>query len=108
MDNISQNCQTPLTGEFCSNCGQRTYRRIDRKYILDELQETILHTNKRFLRTLRKLILNPGKTARNFIDGQRVRHYKPLLLVFILSGINVFVSYKLLNSGEMLEGFYSR
>ncbi|WP_113652314.1 DUF3667 domain-containing protein [Pedobacter namyangjuensis] len=94
MDNICSNCSNPITANFCSNCGQKKYKRIDRKYVLDEVQYTLLHTNKGFLYSVKNLIKNPGKTAKDYIDGNRVNHYKPLLLVFVLSSISTFLAYK--------------
>lgn len=95
MNTICPNCQHEITGNFCSNCGQKKYKRIDRKYISDELQYSLLHTNKGFFYSVKSIAKNPGKTAREFIDGNRVNHYKPILLVLLLSGISAFVSFKL-------------
>jgi len=85
------NCQTPITENFCGNCGQKKYKRIDRKYIIDEVQYSVLHTNKGFLYSVKNILKNPGKTARNFIEGNRVNHYKPILLAFVLSGISALL-----------------
>lgn len=47
--------------------------------------------------------MNPGKTARTFIDGNRVNHYKPVALAFILSGISAFISFKIIGLGEIMN-----
>ncbi len=101
------NCNQPITANFCGNCGQKKYKRIDRKYILDEVQYTFIHTNKGFLYSVKNIIKNPGKTARNFIEGNRVNHYKPILLAFVLSGISAFISYKIIGFAEIMKKFYS-
>src|SRR5690554_4649774 len=106
MENNCLNCNQPITGNFCANCGQKKYKRIDRKYLIDELQYTVLHTNKGFFYTVKNLIKNPGKTAREFIDGNRVNHYKPILLVFLLSTISTFIMYKMIGMGEILEEYF--
>jgi hypothetical protein len=106
MEDNCKNCGTLITANFCSNCGQKKYKRIDKKYLIDELQYTVLHTNKGLLHTLKKLIKNPGKTAREFVDGNRVNHYKPILLVFLLSTISAFVMYKVIGMGELMDRFY--
>lgn len=62
--------------------------------MMDEVQYTLLHTNKGFLYSVKNLIKNPGKTAKEYVDGNRVNHYKPLLLVFVLSSISTFLAYK--------------
>ncbi len=97
------NCNEPIASNFCGNCGQKKYKRIDKKYIWDEIQYTLLHTNKGFLYSVKQLLKNPGKTAREFIDGNRVNHYKPILLAFVLSGISTFISFKIIDLEEMVS-----
>ena len=101
-----QNCNEIITGNFCANCGQKKYKRIDKKYVWDEIQYTFLHTNKGFLYSIKNIIKNPGKTARKFIDGNRVNHYKPILLTFVLSGIAAFLTYKVLGLREVMSKYY--
>lgn len=108
MENICRNCHNEITENFCANCGQKKYKRIDKKYILDELQYTVFHTNKGLLYSLKRILRNPGKTAREFIDGNRVNHYKPILLVFVLSGIATFVSFKILKLNEMMNAQFAQ
>ncbi|RZL66692.1 MAG: DUF3667 domain-containing protein [Pedobacter sp.] len=108
MENNCTHCNQLITENFCSNCGQKKYKRIDRKYLWEELQYTIFHTNKGLLYSIKNIIKNPGKTARAFIDGDRVNHYKPILLVFLLSGISAFISYKIIGLNEMMGTFYDQ
>lgn len=103
MENTCQNCNHTIIENFCSNCGQKKYKRIDKKYVLDEIQYTLLHTNKGLFYSIKKILKNPGQTAREYIDGNRVNHYKPILLIFLLSGISAFISYKLLGFAEVIQ-----
>lgn len=105
MDNICQNCTIAINENFCSNCGQKKFKRIDRKYIWDEVQYSLIHTNKGFLYSAKKIIKNPGKTAHEFIYGNRVNHYKPILLVFLLSGISAFISYKIIGLDKIMNDY---
>jgi hypothetical protein len=102
------NCGKPVKENYCGNCGQKKYERIDKKYIINELENTILQTNKGFLYSIKSIIKNPGKTAREFIDGNRINHYKPILLAFLLSGISAFISFKIIGLKEMIELYYSK
>ena len=78
MENTCQNCNNLIVENFCSNCGQKKFKRIDKKYVFDEIQYTLLHTNKGLFYSIKKLLRNPGKTAREYIEGNRVNHYKPI------------------------------
>ena len=92
MSEICKNCTEEITLNFCPNCGQKKAKRIDRTYIKDELQYTVLHMNKGFFYSIKKILRAPGKTAREFLEGNRVNHYKPILLVFVVSGISAFLT----------------
>ena len=107
MESNCKNCNTVFEDNFCGNCGQKKYKRIDKKYIWDEVQYTFLHTNKGFLYSVKSIIKNPGKTAKDFIDGNRVNHYKPILLAFVLSGISTFISYKIIGLNKIMSEFYT-
>ncbi|MBB4807855.1 magnesium-transporting ATPase (P-type) [Chryseobacterium defluvii] len=58
--------------------------------------------------SVKNILKNPGKTAKEYIDGNRVNHYKPILLVFVLSGIATFISYKILNLKEVMSAYFSQ
>lgn len=102
------NCGKPVCENYCGFCGQKKYTRIDKKYILNEIENTILQTNKGFLYSIKNIVINPGKTAKEFIDGSRINHYKPILLAFLLSGISAFISFKIIGLKEITEEFYSK
>ena len=105
---ICRNCGTKFYDNFCGNCGQKKYHRIDRKYFMDEVQYIVLHTNKGFFYTLKNILINPGKTAREYIDGKRVKHYKPILLAFVLSGLSVFLSHYVFKFDSLMDAFAAK
>lgn len=91
---LCKNCEHVFQGNFCSNCGQKTNTvRLDWHYIQEELKYTFLHINKGLLFTVKELLTRPGKSVREFIEGKRIRHYKPILLVFVLAGLNGLLSH---------------
>ncbi|MEC4054383.1 DUF3667 domain-containing protein [Myroides odoratimimus] len=108
MDDHCTNCNHIVTQNFCSNCGQKKYSRLNKNYLLEELYEVVVYTNKGFLYSLKKVVSNPGKTAREFIDGKRVNHYKPILLSFVLSGISTLISFQLIGLGKPLANLNSK
>lgn len=97
MENqLCKNCSNPYNSNFCSHCGQKTKTiKLDWYYIKDEIKYTILHVNKGFFYSIKELYTRPGDTIKDFIEGKRINHYKPILLVFVLAGISGFLSLKL-------------
>ncbi|MBD3582784.1 DUF3667 domain-containing protein [Flavobacterium selenitireducens] len=82
-----KNCNTTFEGNFCNHCGQKAKTaRLDWNYVADEAKYTFLHFNGGATYTLKQLVTRPGHAAREFIEGKRVKHYKPLLLIFVLAG----------------------
>jgi len=106
MSEICKNCSEEIVLNFCGNCGQKKAKRIDRTYIKDELQYTVLHMNKGFLYSIKKILRGPGKTAREFVEGNRVNHYKPILLVFVVAGISAFLTNTFIHPGEIMARFF--
>ncbi|NBL65690.1 DUF3667 domain-containing protein [Flavobacterium sp. NST-5] len=107
-ETVCLNCQNVISENFCGNCGQKKFKRIDKKYLTDEMQYLLLHTNKGFFYSLKNLLKNPGKTARNFIEGNRVNHYKPILMAFVLSTISAFVSLKIIGLNDKMLAIFSQ
>ncbi|AQX06088.1 hypothetical protein ATB99_16180 [Elizabethkingia meningoseptica] len=105
MENILERCSscgTTVNGNYCSECGQKKFKKIDRSYVMDEAMSFAYYTEKGFFYSVKNIILNPGKTARKFLEGDRIHHYKPFALTMVLSGISVLLS-NLLGIKEILE-----
>lgn len=106
MSEICKNCTDEIVMNFCPNCGQKKAKRIDRTYLKDEIQYTVLHMNKGFFYSIKKILRAPGKTAREFVEGNRVNHYKPILLVFVVAGISAFLTNTFIHPEEIMVKFY--
>lgn len=72
--------------------------------MLDEIKYTFLHVNKGFVYTIKELFTRPGQSIKEFIEGKRIKHYKPLLLVFVLAGINGYLASQM-NMREMMQDY---
>ncbi len=91
-----QNCNHEFVGQYCSQCGQRAdTHRINWHYIWHEIPHSVWHYDSGIFFTLRELITRPGYTIRDFLNGKRVKHYRPLALLLILGAILVFASHSL-------------
>lgn len=108
MSEICKNCSNEIVLNFCGNCGQKKAKRIDRTYIKDEIQYTVFHMNKGFLYSIKKILRAPGKTAREFLEGNRVNHYKPILLLFVVAGFSAFLTNTFIHPDTVLAEIYQR
>ncbi|MBC7570455.1 MAG: DUF3667 domain-containing protein [Spirosoma sp.] len=91
-----QNCDHEYVGRYCGQCGQRSdTHRINWHYIWHEIPHSVWHYDSGILFSIRELITRPGYTIRDFLNGKRVKHYRPLALLLILGAILVFASHSL-------------
>lgn len=106
---VCRNCAAPLDTPFCSQCGQKRARRLGWR---DLRQETWLHWRLfeiTSVRTLRRLVTQPGYVAREYVMGMRKKHMHPLkllaflvvILILILSRNNFFEHFD--HSGRVDE-----
>jgi ABC-type uncharacterized transport system fused permease/ATPase subunit len=63
-----------------------TLKRIDSAYIWHEFQH-IFHFEKGFLYTMKGLMLQPGKTVREFILEDRTKAVKPVIFILVISTV---------------------
>jgi hypothetical protein len=81
-----ENCGAPLTGEFCSQCGQHAidYRRSIFRVLLDAA-DSFLNWDTKFLHSMNQLLLRPWHLTNDFNAGRRARYVHPLRLYLIAS-----------------------
>jgi hypothetical protein len=81
-----ENCGAPLSGRFCSQCGQAAidYRRSFR-YIVVDLLDEFLNWDSKFLKTIGLILARPWKLTNEFLAGRRVRYVHPLRLYLLAS-----------------------
>lgn len=91
--NFCKNCNTEISGNYCSTCGQPAkLKRIDAHYIFHEI-EHVLHFDKGILFTIKELLLRPGQIIREFINENRGRLVKPILFIILSSIIFTITSH---------------
>jgi Protein of unknown function (DUF3667) len=87
------NCGTPLTGPFCSQCGEKRFSPHDYSvaHLFEEVLDGLTHFDTRFLRTFKVLITRPGELSNAYFHGGRSRYTKPLSLFIILNVVFFFI-----------------
>jgi len=85
---VCANCQTPGTGRYCGNCGQRLDTHIHSVWhFAGEATEVLTHADSRVWNTLVPLLIRPGFLSREFFAGRRARYLQPFRLYVVLSVI---------------------
>lgn len=78
------NCDEPLHGKFCSNCGLKRITPEDKKikHFLIEFFTSLFFADGKILSTLRIIFSKPGELTRTYISGNRKKYIAPLQLFF--------------------------
>lgn len=89
-----KNCGTETDGRFCRYCGQQLeIHRITVLHLLHEIVHTFTHLEKGFLYTLKKLLTDPGRMQRHYLEGIRVNYQKPFSMFFICGTVSAISLY---------------
>lgn len=83
-----KNCKQTFKGHYCNNCGQTAdTHKLDFHFLWHDIQHGLLYFDKGILYTAKKLFTEPGITIREYIEGKRVHHFKPISLVIVLASV---------------------
>lgn len=87
-----QNDGTKLVGDYCHTCGQRADepRRVVIGLVQDFLVDTLAIDGK-LARTIWLLLSRPGRLARRYLDGKRVR-YSPPFRLYLFASVFFFLT----------------
>lgn len=86
--NTCKNCSTQFKGNFCNHCGQAANTpKMNWHFLLHDIQHGLLHFDKGAFYTIKELFIRPGHSIREFLEGKRINHFKPLSLVIVLATI---------------------
>ncbi|NVO85110.1 DUF3667 domain-containing protein [Hymenobacter terrestris] len=78
-----------MPDRFCGRCGQDAHHthRLTMKDMPHDVLHSIWHVDKGILYTLKTMVFRPGPTIREYLAGKRVDHFRPLSLLFIMTGL---------------------
>lgn len=85
------NCRAPLATPYCGRCGAPglEHRPLTVRRVAGDLWTELTSVDSGTVRTLRTLLLEPGRLTRDYLDG-RTRHYLSPLRVFLI-GVTALV-----------------
>jgi Protein of unknown function (DUF3667) len=88
MTSTCKNCNQIYKGHYCSNCGQSAEtHQLNFHFLWHEIQHGLLHFDEGILYSGKQLFTRPGNSIREFIEGKRIKHFKPISLVIILASL---------------------
>ncbi len=88
MTIICKNCNHKFSGHFCNTCGQSAEtHEMNIHFLWHDIQHGLLHLDKGILFTAKEVFTRPGNSIREFLEGKRVKHFKPISLLLVLAGI---------------------
>lgn len=97
------NCGTILISKFCHHCGQKaSVGRITFTETLKRFLSSAFSIEGPFFKTVRLLLINPGKVFREFIQGKRKTYYKPIAFFILTTAI--YLILRALIAYDPLEG----
>ena len=94
---ICLNCEVPIAGKFCANCGQKTdtHRITFKHFIFHDIIHGVWHIEKGIIFTLKEALLRPGKAAIDYISGKRIKYYNIFYLILIFVGLSIVIEDKI-------------
>src|SRR6187431_2004260 len=86
MNITCKNCHQTFKGHYCSNCGQTAETHpINLHFLWHDIQHGLFHFDNGISYTAKQLFTRPGHSIREFLEGKRIKHFKPISLVMVLA-----------------------
>ncbi|MBE7441418.1 MAG: DUF3667 domain-containing protein [Flavobacteriales bacterium] len=92
-NNQCRNCGEITIKEYCSNCGEKKYKRINMKDVVGDFLSNLIAIENPILRTIIDLSLRPGIMIDNYLNGKRKIYYKPFQYYLLATTIYFLFFY---------------
>ncbi len=100
MTTTCKNCGTAITAAFCATCGQRsTVRPLSVRHLVATSFGELTSFEQPLLRTLRSLLLHPGRVVTDYVAGRRVRYTNPIKWALVSTTL-AFVAARLIGGSK--------
>jgi Protein of unknown function (DUF3667) len=82
------NCEAPLTGKFCSACGQKANLHKDNFWHMTaHFAGDYFHYDNKFWSTVKVLFIKPGKITAEYNLGKRAKYLNPIQFYFFVTTV---------------------
>ena len=95
MNNASTclNCDAPITGDFCSNCGQAViHSKLTVWQLLGQFFSSTFNYDGRLIRSIKTLFFHPAALSQAYISGKRRQFVNPVQFYLFSSAIYFLVA----------------
>ncbi|MFT4095121.1 MAG: DUF3667 domain-containing protein [Niabella sp.] len=87
-----KNCGRLYSGNFCPQCGQSAHeKRIDARWLLHDVPHSVFHIDKGFFYTLKSLFTHPARMVKEYLEGKRVKYFRPFAYVVLMTTVSSLV-----------------
>ena len=88
------NCSTPLRGQYCGHCGQRSRSRLISLWeLIRDAFGDLFELDSRLWQTVVPLLLRPGRLTHDYLQGRRARFMPPFRMYLVMSVIFFVVAF---------------
>jgi hypothetical protein len=100
-------CREPLTGKFCSQCGEKTIQPEDYSLIRFALEavQAVSSVESNAVRSVKLLVTRPGMLTAEYIAGRRRPYLRPLQL-FLLCNVIFFLTQIVAPTSVLVSPLY--
>ncbi len=93
-DDTCLNCDTPLRGQYCAQCGQRSQSRLISLWeLITDAFGDLFELDSRLWKTLGPLLVRPGRLTADYLQGKRARFMPPFRTYLVLSLLFFVVAF---------------
>lgn len=100
-ENKCTSCEQLFTGNFCNYCGQKKVGRITNLHLAHDVMHTITHADLGIFSYAKRLFIEPGKVARQYVDGKR-KIFNPIQFL-MMTIASVVIMMSLIGFYQMVE-----
>jgi hypothetical protein len=89
-----KNCGHKYKGKHCNYCGQLAATdRLNRHAVWHDIQHGFLHFDRGIFFTIKEMFTRPGHSIREYIEGKRIKHFKPISFVLLIAGVYGYLDH---------------
>ena len=93
-DKTCLNCDSPLRGQYCAQCGQRSQSRLISLWeLIKDAFGDLFELDSRLWQTLGPLLVRPGQLTADYLRGKRARFMPPFRSYLVLSLLFFVVAF---------------